>query len=400
MRTISTRAAATPPSAVRKLVPLVDVAKSRGATVYHLNIGQPDVPTPPEILQTIHDFPHKTLAYAPSQGLSETIAAWERYFQHKNYPFTRDEIVVTNGASEGLQFAFFTVADPGDELLVIEPFYTSYASSAAIGCIQLKGVTTSPAHGYRLPTKEDFKKRIGPRTKGLVINNPNNPTGIRYTDEEVRRVCEIVCEHDLFLISDETYQELVFDGARVLPSISLPQMDQRVIVCDSVSKRFSSCGARIGCLASKNKEVINAVTRFAQARLSVATLEQIAVIPLLENGSEYTEKIAKTYERRRDVLCEELSKIPHLNFVKPEGAFYIMVTLPVEDAEDFARYLLTDFEDSKETVMIAPGSGFYIDSARGRSEARLAYVLEERKLRRAAQLLGLALNAYMLRKKV
>ncbi len=391
---ISERALNSPASAIRKLVPLADKAKKKGIKVYHLNIGQPDLETPKPIIDAIKKFSLNTLEYAPSEGMHETIAAWQKFYHDKSVKFDSSEIIVTSGGSEGLILAFLTVADPGDELLVFEPFYTSYAIMAAMGNIVLKALPTEVEDGYHLPPKAVIEKAISRKTRGIVLCNPNNPTGTMYTPDEVRMIADIALKHNLFIISDETYQEIVFDDKKVLPFMSMPQLHNRLIVTDSVSKRFNSCGARIGCVACKNKEVMSAIMRFAQARLSVATVDQLALIPVLTNSHKYTESVKKNYKKRRDMVVAELRKIKGVSFVIPEGAFYIMPRIPVDDSDKFAEFLLNDFSDKRETVMIAPATGFYKNPQKGKDKIRIAYVLSEDKLQRAIRLLGMALEKY------
>ncbi len=391
---ISNRALNTPASAVRKLVPLADAAKKRGIKVYHVNIGQPDLPTPNAILQTIKNFNKKTLEYAPSPGLAETRDAWQKFYKDKSINFDIEDIFVTNGGSEGLIFAFMAIADPGDEIIVFEPFYTSYSIIAAMGNINLKPVKTSVSDGFHLPSEKVIESAINKKTRGIVICNPNNPTGTLYTEKEVKMLAEIALKYNLFIISDETYQEIVFDGKKVLPFAFLDKLSNQLIIADSVSKRFNACGARIGCIVSKNKDLMKAVLRFAQSRLCISTVDQMAVIPMLNNYKSYTDKIKKIYERRRNTVTTELKKIPGINFVPPQGAFYLMPKLPIKDSDDFAKYLLTDFSDKKETVMVAPATGFYKTPGLGKDEIRIAYVLEEKKLERGMELLGLALKKY------
>lgn len=391
---ISQRAKNTPSSAIRKLVPLADRAKKRGIKVYHLNIGQPDLPTPKDILEKITHFKEPTLEYAPSTGMLATVEAWQKFYLNKGQKFDINDIIVTSGGSEGLIFAFLTVADPREELIVFEPFYTSYAIIAAMGNIKLKPVRTKVENGFHLPAKSEIEKAINKKTRGIVVCNPNNPTGTLYTDKEVKMLVDLAIKHNLFIISDETYQEIVFDGKRVLPFASFKNLLQQLIIVDSVSKRFNSCGARIGCVVSKNQQVMQAILRFAQSRLSVATVEQLALISMLNNHKPYVEKIKKIYESRRNTVVEELKKIKGVTCVAPEGAFYIIPKLPIDDSDKFAAFLLNDFSDQKETVMIAPATGFYATAGLGKSEIRIAYVLEEKKLKRAMELLKLALNKY------
>lgn len=391
---ISNRAASTPASAIRKLVPLADEAKKRGIKVYHVNIGNPDLPTPSSILRSIKEFKEPTLEYAPSSGMLETIKGWQKFYQDKGYNFDVNDIIVTSGGSEGLIFAFFAIADPGTEIIVFEPFYTSYAIIAAMGNIKLKPVRTYVEDGFHLPKRQVIEKAITDKTRGIVICNPNNPTGTLYTEDEVKMVADIALKHNLFIISDETYQEIVFDDKKVLPFASFKKLSQQLIITDSVSKRFNSCGARVGCIASKNKEVMQVALRFAQSRLSVATVEQLALVPMLKNHKAYLEKLKKRYQSRRDTVVRELKKIPGVTAVKPEGVFYIIPKLPIDDSDKFAAFLLTSFSDKKETVMVAPATGFYATPGLGKDEIRIAYVLEEKKLERAMELLGMAIEKY------
>lgn len=391
---ISNRAASTPASAIRKLVPLADDAKKRGVKVYHVNIGNPDLPTPGPILRSIKEFKEPTLEYAPSSGMLPAIKGWQKFYQDKGYNFDVNDIIVTSGGSEGLIFAFFAIADPGTEIIVFEPFYTSYAIIAAMGNIKLKPVRTYVEDGFHFPKRQIIEKAITDKTRAIVVCNPNNPTGTLYTPDEVKMVADIALKHNLFVISDETYQEIVFDDKKVLPFASFKKLSQQLIITDSVSKRFNSCGARVGCIVSKNKEVMQVALRFAQSRLSVATVEQLALVPMLTDHKDYLEKLKKRYQSRRDTVVRELKKIPGVTAVKPEGAFYIIPKLPIDDSDKFAAFLLTSFSDKKETVMIAPATGFYATKGLGKNEIRIAYVLEEKKLERAMELLGLAIKKY------
>ncbi len=391
---ISSRALHTPSSAVRKLVPLSDKAKEKGLKVYHVNIGQPDLPTPEPILNKIRHFDQPTLEYAPSSGMEETKEAWQKFYRDKGFSYDSKDIIITSGGSEGLIFAFFSIADPGDEIIIFEPFYTSYSIISAMGNIKIKAIQTRVENGFHLPHRSLIEKSITSKTKGIVICNPNNPTGTLYSDEEIKMITAIALKYNLFIISDETYQEIVFDGKKVLPFASFHKLSQQLIIADSVSKRFNSCGARVGCLVSRNKDVMQGVLRFAMSRLSVATVDQLALTPLLRNYKSYTDKIKKIYEKRRNVVLKELKKIPGVSVVPSEGAFYIMPKIPVRDSDDFASYLLTSFSDKGETVMVAPATGFYATPGLGKDEIRIAYVLEEKKLRRAVELLGLALKRY------
>ncbi|MBI3384864.1 pyridoxal phosphate-dependent aminotransferase [Candidatus Gottesmanbacteria bacterium] len=398
--TISQRAQNTPASAIRKLTPLADRAKKRGIKIYHLNIGQPDLPTPPSITRYIRNFDRQTLEYAPSQGMKEAVYAWQKFYHNKGIDLDLDDIIVTSGGSEGLLFVFFSICDPGDELLLLEPFYTSYAIIAGMGNIKIKPIKTEVETGYHLPKRELIEKAITKKTKAILLCNPNNPTGTLYTKSETQTLVEIALKHNLFIISDETYQEIVFDNQKVTPFFSFKKIRDRLIICDSVSKRFNSCGARVGSVVSKNKDVMSAILRFGQGRLSVATMEQLAVCEILRDHKAYTEKIKKIYQKRRDVVVSELKKIPGVSFQIPEGAFYIMPKIPVSDSDDFAKFLLNDFSNRHETVMIAPASGFYSSAKLGKDEIRIAYVLEEKKLKRAIELLGMGIEEYRKRERI
>lgn len=391
---ISLRAQNTPPSATRKLVPLANDARARGITIYYTHIGQPDLQTPMEILDGFRNLSFPTLKYAPSNGMPETVAAWQTYYGKKGITFDKQNIVVTSGGAEGLIFAFFALCDPGDELLVFEPFYTSYATIAAMGNIHLRPVMTTFENGFHLPAPQEIKKAINSKTRGIVLCNPNNPTGTLYGKEETMMIADVARKHDLFIISDETYQEIVFDGKQVVPFSSIPEISDRLIIVDSVSKRLNACGARVGSVASHNTDVMAAVLRFAQGRLSVATVDQLAVVPMLVEHEAYIRDITAIYQRRRDTLLRCVKSIPDVSVCTPEGAFYMIVRLPIDDSDAFARFLLTDFSENKETVMVAPATGFYATPGKGKTEIRLAYVLEEKKLERAMELLGKALIAY------
>lgn len=391
---ISKRAFSTPPSAIRKLVPFADQAQKRGITVYHLNIGQPDLPTPLPIMKAVKNFPGQALEYAPSAGLAETISAWQEFYKAKGYPYNFEDINVTAGGSEGLIFAFFAVCDPGDEIMVFEPFYTSYAIIAAMGNINLKAVPTFVRDGFHLPDKNTIEKAITKKTKAVIICNPNNPTGTLYTDQEIKMIVALAKKHNLFIISDETYQEIVFDGKIALPFANFKEILDRLIIVDSVSKRFNSCGARVGTIVSKNKEIMQSVLKFAQGRLSVASVEQLAVIPLLINHKSYLTQVRTEYAKRRDCIVLELKKMEKVVFRPPSGAFYLIPALPIDDSDRFAQFLLTDFHDKKETLMIAPATGFYKTAGFGKKEIRIAYVLAVDKLKRAMELLRLALKEY------
>jgi aspartate aminotransferase len=390
---ISRRAAACPASPIRALAPLAAETARKGVHIYHVNIGQPDLPAPPEILARITPPADGIIPYAPSSGDPGTVRAWCRYYATLGIHFEPRDIVVTTGGGEAIGFALTVVTDPGDEVLIFDPTYASYLGFAATSNVGLAPIPLQPPD-YHLPSSEEIEQHVTPRTRAIVIINPNNPTGTVYTREELAGVMEVARQYGLFVISDETYRELVFDGREHVSAMDFPGMEESVILVDSVSKRFSATGLRVGCVASRNTEVSRAVLSLAQARLSSPTIAQQAVVPLLENPLEYTTWLRSEYQARRDAAYDALHAIPGVTVARPEGAFYVMVSLPVDDAERFARWLLSDFQPDGETVMVAPGSGFYVTPNMGAHEVRVAYVLGEKPLRRAIELLGEALAVY------
>ena len=395
MVAVSKRAQETQFSPIRKLKPLADEAIKQGKRLYNLNIGQPDVPTPEAFREGLKDVPD-VIAYSPSQGLDEAVDAFRRYYRDLGIELERDELIVTTGGSEALLFAFLAVADPGDEILVPEPFYTNYNSYATMASIQLVPLETAPETGFHLPGREAIEQKITERTKAILICNPNNPTGTVYTPEELHTLKEIALERDLFLISDEVYREFVYDGLAHTSALQLEGLEERAIVCDSISKRFSACGARLGAIASRNPDVMAAALKFAQARLSPPTPEQFGLVRLLRSGDYQREirRIVEEFARRRDTLFEALQQIEGAFCVKPQGAFYAVVRLPIDDAERFCAWLLSDFALEGETVMLAPAQDFYTTPGKGCREVRIAYVLESEKLRRAMRIVKAALEAY------
>jgi aspartate aminotransferase len=390
----SARAREALASPIRKLTPLADRARAEGVRIYHLNIGQPDIHMPDALAAGIRDYDSAILPYAPSQGIAETIDAWRQYYVQYDIPVEHDDVLVTTGGSEALLFTMLAVADPGDEIIVFEPSYPNYFGFARMGDIRIVPVTLSPEDGYHLPSAETIEAKITPRTRAILFTSPGNPTGAVFSYDEMQLLGDIALRHDLFLISDETYREIVFDGDRTMSALKLPDTVGQTIVVDSVSKRFSATGARIGCIVSKHKGVMSGVLRFAQARLSAPTVEQRAVVPLLLNPRPITDPLAEEYRRRCDVVYGALRQIPGARVRRPEGAFYLFAVLPVDDGEQFARWLLTDFRLDGETLMIAPGDGFYSTQGLGRQEARFAFVLEESALARAMTILREALDAY------
>lgn len=390
---ISERARSIPASPIRRLAPLAAETAARGVHIYHVNIGQPDLAAPDEILAAIKPPADGIIPYAPSPGLPRTVGAWCAYYAGLGISFEPRDVVVTTGGGEAIGFALTAVTDPGDEIIILDPTYASYLGFAASSNITLVPIPTEPPE-YRLPPGEVIERAITPRTRAIVVINPDNPTGTVYTRPEMERVMALAERHGLFVISDETYRELVFDGREHVSAMDFPGMEEWVILVDSVSKRFSATGLRVGCVASRNPEVSGAMMRLAMARLSSPTIAQLAVIPLLQNPGPYTTWLRQEYQRRRDVAYDALCDIPGVTVAKPEGAFYVMLGLPIPDADHFARWLLTDFERDGETVMVAPGPGFYVTPGLGKQEVRLAYVLGEERLRRAVELLGEAIGSY------
>lgn len=391
---ISSRAEKAPLSPIRKFVPLLQKAKKRGIGVYELHIGQPDLATPPQILKRIKTFKEKIISYTPSDGIPEVKTAWQKYYQSHKINFDVSEIVVTTAGSEAIFFAMATICSPREEIIVFEPFYANYNGFASMAGVKLIPLVTFSQTGFHLPSKTDIEKKITKKTRGILICNPNNPTGTVYTKKELKTIIDIAQKHNLFILSDEVYREFVYDGEKHYSIMSFPRARSRTILLDSISKRFSACGARIGCLASKNKKVITAATKFAQARLSSPMIEQLAVVPLLENSKGYTKKIVAEYKKRRDAVFGGLRKIPGIKCLKPKGAFYITVKLPVKDSEDFTKWLLTKFSFKGKTVMVAPAAGFYATRGLGKDEIRIAFVLSSPKLKEAMKILEKGLKAY------
>jgi aspartate aminotransferase len=391
---ISHRAQSIQESPIRKLTALANAAKKRGTTVLHLNIGQPDIPTPEVFFKKIIEFREKVLSYGPSDGLEALKEAMVHYFTNFRIKLEKGNIVIATGGSEAISFAFNAVADPGDEIIVSEPFYTNYNGYASLCNVRLVPVTARAETGFHLPAMEEFAKKLTPRTRAVLLCSPNNPTGTVYSPEELRTIGEFVKQHDLYLIADEVYKEFTYDGKVHFSVLQLEGLEDRVIVVDSISKRYSACGARIGAVISRNDDVIKGIAKFAQARLCPPTLEQVGAIGAYELPHDYFKEVMAEYQRRRDILFQALISHKGIVLQKPEGAFYIMAKLPIRDGETFARWLLNEFSDGGETVMIAPGEGFYSTPGKGKDEVRLAYVIEAAKLERAARLLLTALDQF------
>ena len=394
MRDISERIRQIPLSPIRKLTPLADEAKSRGTRVYHLNIGQPDIHTPEEGLDAVRKIGRKVLEYSPSQGFLSLREKISEYYADFGMDYSPEDIIVTTGASEAVLFSFITCMDPGDELITTEPTYANYLSFAAAAGVRVVPITTRIEDGFALPPAERFEELITEKTRGILICNPNNPSGSLYSREEMEMLGDIVRRHGIFLFSDEVYREFVYDGMEFFSAGHLKGVDENVVIFDSMSKRFSECGIRIGAVISKNRPVAEGFLKLAQARLSPPLLGQIVAEASFSAGHAYLDPVAEEYQHRRDVLIEGLRNIPSVNVVKPQGAFYVIASLPVENAEDFCSWCLTDFSDNGETVMMAPASGFYITPGLGPSEVRIAYVLKSDDLRRATELLAKALRQY------
>lgn len=395
MNNFSNRVTAMQASPIRKLVPFATAAKADGVKVYHLNIGQPDIKTPRGFFDAVKNFDNEVLEYAVSQGIPELIEALQDYYKTYDMHFDKDELLITNGGSEALLFAMMATCDPGDKLLIPEPFYTNYNGFGQCVNVGVAPITTKAENGFHLPSKEEILSKIDDKVKAILLSNPGNPTGAIYSKEELEMIAEIAIEKDLWIISDEVYREFVYDGLEYTSFGNLKQVEDRVIIIDSVSKRYSACGARIGSIASKNKELIAQIMKLCQGRLCVPTLEQIGAVELYKTPVSYFKEVNDEYKKRRDVLYSELMKVDGVICEKPTGAFYIVAKLPVDNAEDFVKWMLTEFRVDNETVMATPAEGFYATPGLGRDEIRLAYILKEEDLRKAAKILKEGLEAYV-----
>jgi len=391
---ISQRGRSVQASPIRKFKPFADAAQKAGVKVYFLNIGDPDIPTPKPILDAVRAFDEPILSYGPAQGFLELREAVAGYFGSYGISLIADNVIITNGGSEAILLAFATVADPGDEIIIPEPFYTNYNGYASLANLKVVPLTLKVEDGYRLPPAAEFEAKITPRTRAIVLCSPNNPTGSVYSPEELGRVVGVALKHNLFLIGDEVYKEFVYDGLRHKSLLEYEEVKDRVIVVDSISKRFSCCGARIGAAITRNTDVYAAMLRFAQARLCPPSIEQKAAIAAYKMGIGYFEPVRQEYERRRNTLFEGLSAIPGVTVRKPQGAFYMSVRLPVKDSEKFVLFMLNEFRLDKATVMVAPEAGFYATPGKGLDEVRIAYVLKEEDIRRSLTILRAGLEAY------
>ena len=391
---ISEKAQIVPASPIRKLVPYSEAAKKAGKTVYHLNIGQPDIQTPESALKAIHNFDDKVLEYSHSAGIESYRVKLSASYKAQGIPVETEDILITTGGSEALIFAMLCTCNPGDEVIIPEPFYANYNSFAVTAGVKVVPVTAKIEDGFALPAMEEIEAKIISKTKGIVICNPGNPTGYLYTKEELEALAAIVKKYDLFLYADEVYREFCYDGAQPHSVLNLPGLEEHVLMIDSVSKRYSMCGARIGALISKNKEVMAAALKFGQARLSPPTIDQVAAEAALSTPQSYFDEVVREYVARRNIMVDGLNSIPGVFCPKPKGAFYCVARFPVDDAEQFCQWLLESFEYKGQTVMMAPANGFYATKGAGKNEARIAYVLNQESLRNAVECLRVALDEY------
>lgn len=383
-----------PESPIRKLVPYAEEAKNRGIDVIHLNIGQPDIKTPQLALDAVKNNTIEVLAYSRTEGTEEYRTKIAAYYKKQSVTVSAADIIVTTGGSEALSFAMGSIADAGDEIIIPEPFYANYNGFAIASGLTVVPVISRIEDNFALPTIEAFEQQITPKTKAIVICNPGNPTGYLYHKEEIQKLARLVKKHDLFLVSDEVYREFTYDGKAHYSILQEEGLESHAIVVDSVSKRYSMCGARIGCLVSKNRDVIKTALKFAQARLSPPTYAQIASEAALETPQSYFDAVIEEYAERRNILISELQKLDGVTVAKPQGAFYCIAQLPIQDADDFAQWLLEEFSSNGKTVMVAPAAGFYATEGLGKNQVRIAYVLKKERLKTAVAILGEALKMY------
>jgi aspartate aminotransferase len=398
MPNISERGVLMPPSPIRKLTPYADAAKKKGLKVYHLNIGQPDIETPPAIIEAVRNANVKVLEYSPSQGFESYRTKLAAYYASRDISVTPNQIIVTTGGSEAISFGLMSCLNPGDEIIIPEPFYANYNGFAVSAAIKVVPINSSIEDNFALPPMEAFEKAVTPRTKAIMICNPNNPTGYLYSREELETLRNICLKHDLFLFSDEAYREFCYDGQTHISALQLEGLEQHAILLDTISKRYSACGARIGALVTKNETVLNAVLKFAQARLSPPTFEQILGEAACDLPADYFDAVLAEYASRRDLLVTRLRAMDGVTCPNPGGAFYAMAKLPIENSEDFCQWLLEDFEHEGATVMMAPASGFYATPGLGKDEVRMAYVLNTDAINKAMDCLEAALKVYKGRK--
>ena len=395
MATISNKAQAMPASAIRKLVPFADAAKKQGVKVYHLNLGQPDIKSPKCALDAVKNFSQENVSYSHSAGLMELRKGLvEKYYRKIGIDITVDELIVTVAGSESVNLALEIACNPGDEVIVLEPFYTNYNTFAFMNGLTLKAIPTDIRNGFQIPPIEEFEKAITDRTKAILVCNPGNPTGTQYSKESMLALGEIARKHDLFLLSDEVYREFCYTDEPHFSAMNIPDLDQNVILIDSVSKRYNLCGARIGCIVSHNKDVMAAAMKFAQARLCPPVIGQHASIGALDTPDEYFDAVKEEYIKRRDFMIDGLNKIEGVFTPLPMGAFYTIAELPVDDTESFAKWMLESFRIDNETTMVTPAASFYKTPGQGKNHARIAYVLEVDEMKKALHILEEGLKAY------
>jgi len=394
MPDISAKGKAMPDSPIRKLAPFANAAKERGTHVIHLNIGQPDIATPEVAMDAVRNVDRTVLEYSPSEGFARYRERLSGYYNGVGVDVTADEVLVTTGGSEALVFAFMSCLDAGDEVIIPEPFYANYNGFATLAGINIVPVTARIEDGFSLPPMADFERAITDRTKAILICNPGNPTGTKYPDSALEALAALVQEKDLFLFADEVYREFTYDGSNARSILTVPGLEQHAVVVDSVSKRYSMCGARIGALVTRNQEVRRTAMKFAMARLSPPTLAQIAAEAALDTPDSYFDEVRSSYRNRRDALVDGLAAIEGVTCPKPGGAFYAVAKLPIDDADAFCQWMLESFEHEGSTVMMAPNTGFYATPGLGKQEVRLAYVLEREEIEKAVACLRAALSAY------
>ena len=391
---VSDRGVEAQASPIRRLAPYADEAVRSGAKVYYLNIGQPDLPTPEIVMERIRNYPGKYVPYSPSAGIPEFQKGMSGYYAQQGLPVAPAEVLTTVGGSEALQFAFWALFNPGDEVLLFEPFYTNYATMALVAGVGVKPITCDGRTGYHLPPIEAIERAVGPKTRGILVCAPSNPTGTAYTAAEIDAIVDLAKRKDLWIITDEAYREFIYDGGKCESPMTRKGAEERTVLVDSISKRLNMCGARVGALVTKNAAVREACLKFAQARLSPPTLGQYAAAVIDQVPTAYTAGVVAEFKKRRDLVLEGLSRIPGAFARKPEGAFYLMAELPVPDAEEFVIWMLKEYRKDGATVMVAPGDGFYATPGRGKNEIRFAYVLETGALSKAMEVLAGALEAY------
>ncbi|WP_127845137.1 pyridoxal phosphate-dependent aminotransferase [Psychroflexus aestuariivivens] len=394
MPKISLKGLDMPESPIRKLAPFAEKAIEDGKKIYFLNIGQPDIPTPKIALEAVKNNDLDILSYSPSSGFESYKQKLAKYYQKNGIDIQSEDLIVTTGGSEALLFTMGTITDPGDEVIIPEPFYANYNGFAVASGVTVKPVESTIENNFALPPISEFEKQITDRTRAIILCNPGNPTGYLYTKDEIQQLADLALKHDIFIVADEVYREFVYDGVQHHSIMSLPELKNHAIMVDSVSKRYSMCGARIGCMVSKNRDVMVTALKFAQARLSPPTFAQIASEAALDTKDAYFEEVNQEYTERRNTLIEALESIDGVKVAKPKGAFYCIAELPVADTEDFAKWMLSEYEMNGETVMVAPAAGFYSTPNTGMNQIRIAYVLEKQRLLKAVSILKMALETY------